>query len=54
MLSPMYGKCPICGVLHDDGVIFSHEGKHYFICFDCSEGREEREIIKCIENKQNQ
>lgn len=40
----MYGKCPICGLPHDDGVYFPLNDKVHFIDFDCYESMGEEKV----------
>lgn len=44
-----YVACPACGKLHDDGGGHLYHGKLYFICLDCFEFLEEKEINARLE-----
>lgn len=52
MLGIMYGYCPICGTIHDDGTIFEYKEKMYFLCLDCSESMTQKEIYESLERIQ--
>lgn len=52
MFSAMYGYCPVCGIIHDDGTIFEYKGKKYFLCLNCSERRSDKEINESLEKLQ--
>lgn len=41
-------ECPICGCLHDDGLILNVDKERFLVCFRCTEKYSKNELIqKC-------
>lgn len=53
MFESMWGYCPVCGILHDDGTYIPdpETGEFYFVCMDCSDNMSDAEILQAIEQR---